>query len=145
MPTVRRSRLWTSISVCNELPIDFVQGAFYGQGREYLLLTDRDAGEPDPAVTRSACIPFSKLVSALTYGHVALVADLPATFLAVDYDYTKAFEWVSRTIPSRRKSCWAPTPGPMICTAKTGFTSSKSSRREAGVNLKCLSNPERMA
>ena len=37
-----------------ELPIVFensyyfVQRAFYGQGREYLLLIDRDAGEADP-------------------------------------------------------------------------------------------------
>ena len=31
-----------------ENPYCFVQHAFCGQGREYLLLIDRDAGEADP-------------------------------------------------------------------------------------------------
>ena len=109
----------------------------YGQGREYLLLIDRDAGEADPgSYTKCMYRFFQSWYPRYHTASVALVADLPETFLAVDDDYTKTFEWVFAHHPELTKQ---------LLGTHTATHDPKTSRREAGVNLKCLSNPERMA
>jgi hypothetical protein len=73
----------------------FVQRAFYGQGREYVLLIDREAAEADPGwYTRCYQRFFERWYPKYHKANISHVADLPAEFLAVDDDYTKTFEWV---------------------------------------------------
>jgi len=87
-----------------DLPIVFenswyyLQRAWYGRGREYVMLIDHDAAEADPGwFTKNmerefkAFSPrYDKLV-VLDFEHLP---DWPNGFLAVDDDFTKTFEWV---------------------------------------------------
>ena len=82
----------------------FVQRAFYGQGREYVFLIDREAAEADPDwYTKSMYRFFLGWYPRYHNASIALVKDLPQTFIAVDDDYTKTFEWVFEHHPNLAK------------------------------------------
>jgi hypothetical protein len=73
----------------------FVQRAHYGQGREYVLLIDREAAEADPGwYTKATQRLFQGWHPHYHKANIAYYDELPGSFLAVDDDYTKTFEWV---------------------------------------------------
>jgi hypothetical protein len=82
----------------------FVQRAHYGQGREYILLIDRDAAEADPGwYTRCYQRFFECWYPKYHKANISHVADLPDKFIAVDDDYTKTFDWVFPNHPELTK------------------------------------------
>jgi hypothetical protein len=82
----------------------FVQRAFYGQDREYVLLIDREAADADPGwYTRCYQRFFEGWYPKYHKANISHVADLPTEFLAVDDDYTKTFEWVFSHNPQLTK------------------------------------------
>ena len=82
----------------------FVQRVFYGQGREYVLLIDREAAEADPGwYTRCTQRFFEAWYPRCHKANISHVADLPEDFLAVDDDYTKTFEGVFTRHPELTK------------------------------------------
>ena len=82
----------------------FVQRVFYGQGREYVLLIDREAAEADPGwYTRCTQRFFEGWYPRYHKANVSHVADLPEDFLAIDDDYTKTFEGVFARHPELTK------------------------------------------
>lgn len=111
------------------------------------MLIDRDAGEADPgSYTKCMYRFFQSLYPRHHTASVVLVADLPETFLAVDDDYTKTFEWVFAHHPELTKQLLGThTATHNLHGEERIYLAQKQTRREAGVNLKCLSNPERMA
>ena len=84
-----------------DLPIVFEDSwfylprAFYGRGREYLMLIDEDAGQADAGwYTNFMVRYFRNYYPKYQSIHVARARDLPSVFLAVDDDQTKTFEWL---------------------------------------------------
>jgi hypothetical protein len=83
----------------------FVQRAFYGQGREYALLIDREAADADPGwYTRCYQRFYECWYPKYHKANIRHVVDLPAEFLAVDDDYTTTFEWVFSQLNSMARS-----------------------------------------
>ncbi len=85
----------------------YMKRAVYGRGREYLLYTDSNASKADPnwytgfveQYFKSYYPRFPQSPSSLPGVHVAHYEDLPQTFLAVDDDMTKTFEWLFKNKP----------------------------------------------
>jgi len=76
----------------------YLQHAWYGHGREYVLLIDHDAAEADPGwytknIERELRW-FSPHYGNLRILYYQNLPDWPDGFLAVDDDQTKTFEWV---------------------------------------------------
>jgi hypothetical protein len=73
----------------------FLPRVFYGQGREYLLLIDHEAAQADPGwYTRCNERFYQAWYPRYHNAHIAFSKDLPDSFLAVDDDYTRTFEWI---------------------------------------------------
>lgn len=78
----------------------FIQRVFYGQSRSYALLIDREAGEADPGwYTKGMYLFFQSWYPRYHQAVIMFADDLPETFLAVDDDYTKTFEWLFEQRP----------------------------------------------
>jgi len=73
----------------------YIKRAFYGRDREYMLLTDPEASKADPNwYTGFIMRYFDHYYPRYQRMHILHYDDLPDTFLAVDDDMTKTFEWL---------------------------------------------------
>jgi hypothetical protein len=73
----------------------YMKRALYGRGREYMLFTDSNASNSDTNhYTGFIERYFQSYYPRYHDIQVAHYTDLPQSFLAVDDDYTKTFEWL---------------------------------------------------
>ena len=78
----------------------YLPRAVYGQGRQYLMVTDEDAAKADPGwYTKCMDRYFRAYYPCYGKVHVVHSTDLPNEFLAVDNDYAKTFEWIFQHRP----------------------------------------------
>jgi hypothetical protein len=96
----------------------YLQRAWYGREREYVMLIDQDAAEADPGwYTKNMARefkPFSPRYGKLMVLDWDHLPDWPQGFIAVDDDYTKTFEWLFAHAPGVKKELlgtvqWEPT------------------------------------
>jgi hypothetical protein len=85
----------------------YLQRAWYGSGREYVMLIDHDAAEASPGwYTKNMereFRAFSPGYDKLVVRYYDNLPDWPDGFLAVDDDYTKTFDWVFANHPELKK------------------------------------------